>query len=147
MPSKNDSTAAVALDLESPVSCAIFVIRSCLFIDPSELRTEERESSWRNFSQSAQRLYATGGSVSSRLLRLRARECGVEDRILVGRRRAELADVGVVDRDGGIEALALDRLAGRREELRVGQPQPAVLGQLHQLLQRGAAERVLADEI
>src|SRR5215813_1795645 len=135
MPSKNDSTAAVALDFESPVSCAIFAIRSCLFIDPSELRIEEWPRFFvRNVSQSAQRLYATGGSVSSRLLRFGACERGIEDGIFLRRGPAELDDVGIVDRDGRIESLALDRLAGRGEELRVGQPQAAILGQLHQLL-------------
>src|ERR1043165_2589576 len=33
IPSKNDSTAAVAFDFVIPVSCAIFAMRSCLFID------------------------------------------------------------------------------------------------------------------
>ena len=32
MPSKNDSTAAVAFDFVMPVSCAIFAISSCLFM-------------------------------------------------------------------------------------------------------------------
>src|SRR4026209_951335 len=33
IPSMKESTAAEALDLVMPVSCAIFVIRSCLFIE------------------------------------------------------------------------------------------------------------------
>ena len=35
MPSKKDSTAAVAFVFVMPVSCAIFAMRSCLFMNAS----------------------------------------------------------------------------------------------------------------
>ena len=77
-----------------------------------------------------------------------ARDCCVKDRICVGGwSGAELCDVDVFDLDIGFQALAVDGLAGRREIARVREPEAAVLGKLHQLLDAGAAERVLAHEV
>src|SRR5262249_60618987 len=97
-------------------------------------------------SQSVERLYATGSGVSSRLLHFRARDRCVENGILLRRGRAEL-HIRIVDGHVGFEALALNDDAVGRGEAGVGQPQAAVLRQLHELLQRGAAERMLADEV
>ena len=60
--------------------------------------------------------------------------------------RAEL-DVGFLDAHVRLDALAVNRIALRREVLRVGEPQAAILGQLHEFLNAGAAERALADDI
>ena len=49
--------------------------------------------------------------------------------------------------DGGFQPFFVQRIAFRREVARGRQPQAGAVGQPHQLLRRGAADRVLADEV
>ena len=70
----------------------------------------------------------------------------IEDRVRRRRRGTEL-DVGLVDLDVGLEALAVDGLPVRGQVACVGEPQTAALRQLDQLLKSRASERVLADQI
>ena len=62
------------------------------------------------------------------------------------RRSAEL-DVGLFDAHVGLDAASVNRIALRGEVLRVGEPEPAILGQLHEFLDAGASERALADDV
>ena len=64
-----------------------------------------------------------------------------------GRRRLAELDVGFVDRHGRFEPFLVKRAAVGRQVTRRRQPQAAAVGQLDQLLLRGAADRVLADEL
>ena len=72
-------------------------------------------------------------------------DCLVEDRILGGRCLAEI-DVGLRHRDVGREALVVDRDARGGEVDQVREQEARAVGQPHELLSRGAAERALADD-
>ena len=56
-------------------------------------------------------------------------------------------DIGLVDGEIRRQAAALDELAAGRHVAGVREPEAAAVGQLHQLLEPGAAERALADEL
>src|SRR3954467_13923480 len=84
--------------------------------------------------------------VSGGLLEGQAFERLVEDRVAWCRRLAEL-DVGLVDRDRRFQTLFVERCAGWREIAGRGQPQAAVVRQLDQPLDRGAADGVLANQL
>src|SRR5687767_12213605 len=144
MPSKNESTAAVALALVMPVSCAILVMRSCLFIDASGEDRGRKPCCTRlpaNFG--VMRLYACGAGVSmGSSPRARDRiaidalrcglcphtlECGVEDHVFLRSGRSEFRS-RFVDSDIGLDALALDGAAIRTQVACVGEPQSASFG-------------------
>src|SRR5207237_2691498 len=71
---------------------------------------------------------------------------GIEDGIASGGRLADLERLGLIDRDIGMQVLALDRIAARCEIARVGQPESTAICQAHEFLHARAPERALADE-
>src|SRR5712692_10096694 len=73
-------------------------------------------------------------------------QCLVEDG--VGRRRGlPEFDVRLVDRNGRLEPLFVQRCSGGREVARGRQPEACAVGQPKELLRRGATDRVLANQI
>ena len=70
----------------------------------------------------------------------------VQDRIGGWRRLTEL-DFRLVDSRRGLEPLLVERRTRRGEVAGGREPQPRAVGQFHQLLRGGTANRAFADEV
>ena len=55
--------------------------------------------------------------------------------------------VGLLDAHVGLDAASVNRIAFGSEVFRIGEPQPAILGQLHEFLNARASERSLANDV
>jgi hypothetical protein len=111
--------------LVMPVSCAIFAMRSCLFMTAlpvTKIRDAptEQEEARRADLQCVRVIRERSGSVkkfravlSSRLCGLfgDSRQRGVEDRVGLRGCGAELSHVGILDFNIRLQTLALDRFA------------------------------------
>src|SRR3954468_3597125 len=125
MPSKKDSTAALPFVCVMPVTGAIFAMRSCLFMTAlpvTKIRDAptEQDEARRADLQCVRVIRERSGSVKKFRAVLCSRSCGlfgdsrqrgVEDRVGVRGRRAELGDVGIFDFNVRLQTLALDRFA------------------------------------